>query len=68
MSRDHLDYHGSMEAYLQAKLRLVQWPGLKYVVVNLDDVYAERVLLAIPDDVRVLTYSMQGKVLAIESL
>lgn len=67
LSRDHLDYHGSMEAYLQAKLRLVQWAGLKYVVVNLDDAYAERVLLAIPEGVRVLTYSMQGKVLAIES-
>ncbi|NOR79212.1 MAG: UDP-N-acetylmuramoyl-L-alanyl-D-glutamate--2,6-diaminopimelate ligase [Methyloprofundus sp.] len=67
LSRDHLDYHGSMEAYLQAKLRLVQWPGLKYVVVNLDDAYAERVLLAIPEGVRVLTYSVQGKVLAIES-
>ena len=67
LSRDHLDYHGSMEAYLQAKLRLVQWPGLKYVVVNLDDAYAERVLLAIPDGVRVLTYSMQNKVHAAES-
>ncbi|NOQ13018.1 MAG: UDP-N-acetylmuramoyl-L-alanyl-D-glutamate--2,6-diaminopimelate ligase [Methyloprofundus sp.] len=67
LSRDHLDYHGSMQAYLQAKLRLVQWPGLKYVVVNLDDAYAERVLLAIPEGVRILTYSMQNKVHAAQS-
>ncbi len=62
LSRDHLDYHLNMEAYFQAKLQLVQWPGLKYVVVNLDDAYAERVLNAIPQDVRRLTYSLGHKV------
>ncbi len=62
LSRDHLDYHGSMEAYFQAKLPLVQWPGLQFVVVNLDDAYAERVLAAIPKGVGRLTYSMQGNI------
>ena len=61
LSQDHLDYHGSMEAYFQSKLNLVQWPELKFTVVNLDDAYAERVLAAIPSGVRVLTYSLQGK-------
>jgi UDP-N-acetylmuramoyl-L-alanyl-D-glutamate--2,6-diaminopimelate ligase len=37
LSRDHLDYHGSMEAYAAAKERLFHWPGLKYAVLNLDD-------------------------------
>lgn len=37
LSRDHLDYHGSMEAYLKAKLRLFAWPTLKAAVLNLDD-------------------------------
>ena len=37
LSRDHLDYHGSMEAYAAAKARLFHWPGLKYAVLNLDD-------------------------------
>ncbi|GAW86630.1 UDP-N-acetylmuramoyl-L-alanyl-D-glutamate--2,6-diaminopimelate ligase [Bathymodiolus platifrons methanotrophic gill symbiont] len=67
LSRDHLDYHGSMEAYFQAKLRLVQWPGLRFVVVNLDDAYAERVIANISDEVRVLTYSLQDKMYAQES-
>jgi len=62
LSRDHLDYHGSLEAYFQTKLRLVQWPDLQYVVVNLDDAYAERVLSAISAQVPVFTYSMQDKV------
>src|SRR6185369_4651409 len=36
-SQDHLDYHGTMEAYWEAKAELFRWPGLQAVVVNLDD-------------------------------
>lgn len=36
-SLDHLDYHGSMAAYWQAKVRLFGWPGLRAAVVNIDD-------------------------------
>lgn len=43
-SRDHLDYHGSMEAYLEAKMRLLEWPGLTFVVFNADDPIAEPIL------------------------
>ena len=39
LSRDHLDYHGSMEAYAAAKARLFRWPGLRYAVLNLDDAF-----------------------------
>ena len=41
-TQDHLDYHGSMEAYWAAKEQLFDWPGLQAAVVNLDDVYGER--------------------------
>ena len=37
LSRDHLDYHGSMEVYAATKARLFLWPGLKHAVLNLDD-------------------------------
>jgi UDP-N-acetylmuramyl-tripeptide synthetase len=37
-TQDHLDYHGSMQAYWQAKRRLFAWSGLKSVVLNVDDV------------------------------
>lgn len=36
-TQDHLDYHGSMEAYWQAKAELFRWPGLQAAVVNVDD-------------------------------
>ena len=34
---DHLDYHGTMAGYWAAKRRLFHWPGLKAVVLNVDD-------------------------------
>jgi murE/murF fusion protein len=34
---DHLDYHGSMEAYWAAKRELFDWPGLQAAVLNIDD-------------------------------
>ncbi|WP_348708667.1 UDP-N-acetylmuramoyl-L-alanyl-D-glutamate--2,6-diaminopimelate ligase [Acidovorax soli] len=37
-TQDHLDYHGSMEAYWLAKRKLFAWPGLAHAVVNIDDV------------------------------
>lgn len=37
LTRDHLDYHGTMENYSAAKARLFGWPSLRYVVLNLDD-------------------------------
>ena len=36
-TQDHLDYHGSMEAYWQAKRMLFDWPGIQAAVINLDD-------------------------------
>lgn len=37
LTRDHLDYHGSMDSYAAAKKRLFAWPRLRLAVVNLDD-------------------------------
>jgi UDP-N-acetylmuramoyl-L-alanyl-D-glutamate--2,6-diaminopimelate ligase len=37
LSRDHLDYHGDMASYGEAKAKLFAMPGLKYAVINLDD-------------------------------
>jgi UDP-N-acetylmuramoyl-L-alanyl-D-glutamate--2,6-diaminopimelate ligase len=36
-TRDHLDYHETMDAYWAAKRRLFDWPGLRAAVLNVDD-------------------------------
>jgi UDP-N-acetylmuramyl-tripeptide synthetase len=36
-TQDHLDYHGTMQAYWDAKLELFGWDGLRSAVVNIDD-------------------------------
>lgn len=36
-TQDHLDYHGSMASYWEAKSMLFDWPGLRAAVVNVDD-------------------------------
>ena len=38
-TQDHLDYHGDMDAYWEAKAELFRWPGLGAAVVNIDDVH-----------------------------
>jgi UDP-N-acetylmuramoyl-L-alanyl-D-glutamate--2,6-diaminopimelate ligase len=38
LSHDHLDYHGSMDAYGAAKASLFDMPGLQRAVLNLDDI------------------------------
>ena len=36
-TQDHLDYHGDMDAYWEAKAELFRWTGLRSAVVNIDD-------------------------------
>ena len=37
LTRDHLDYHGTMANYRSAKAKLFDWETLKWSVLNLDD-------------------------------
>lgn len=39
LSRDHLDYHGDMQAYAAAKKKLFDWEGLGCSVLNVDDAF-----------------------------
>ena len=55
LTQDHLDYHITLENYLQAKLKLFKMA--KKAVVNIDDEYAERVIQACSGEV--ITYSAQ---------
>ncbi|MFY0992402.1 UDP-N-acetylmuramoyl-L-alanyl-D-glutamate--2,6-diaminopimelate ligase [Halomonas sp. C05BenzN] len=54
LTRDHLDYHGSMAAYAAAKARLFRRDELALAVVNADDPLARLMLAGLRDGVRVL--------------
>ena len=58
-TQDHLDYHGDMASYWQAKLALFSWVGLQAAVVNIDDAQGAALAaqLQARDDVRVWTVS-----------
>ncbi len=60
LTQDHLDYHKTMEAYLNTKLRLFQWlTPEKYAVVNIDDPAGQSFIKA--TKAHVLTYGLNNK-------
>lgn len=58
LSRDHLDYHGTMHAYQLAKNRLFTWRGLRHAVINIDDPVGEHILQTIGAEVDVFVYGI----------
>lgn len=58
LSRDHLDYHGSMDAYGAVKATLFRSQGLSCRVINLDDTFG-RTLAAADAESRLITYSLE---------
>jgi len=64
LTQDHLDYHGTMEAYLEAKKILFQQLGVSgkkaAAVLNHDDARFEDFRKAVGEDVSVLSYGLQS--------
>jgi len=57
LTRDHLDYHATMDAYGAAKARLFAWPGLRSAVINEADAFGrELVRRTRARGTRVITY------------
>ncbi|WP_111643199.1 UDP-N-acetylmuramoyl-L-alanyl-D-glutamate--2,6-diaminopimelate ligase [Marinimicrobium alkaliphilum] len=58
LSRDHLDYHGDMTRYGDAKAQLLKARGLQTAVLNLDDTWASSLQTQLPEGVTGITYSL----------
>jgi UDP-N-acetylmuramoyl-L-alanyl-D-glutamate--2,6-diaminopimelate ligase len=58
LTRDHLDYHGTFEAYAAAKAKLFEFPELHTAILNADDPAYLIMQRACASHVRVWTYSM----------
>jgi UDP-N-acetylmuramoyl-L-alanyl-D-glutamate--2,6-diaminopimelate ligase len=61
LSRDHLDYHETMEAYGAAKKRLFSFSSLKAAVINVDDPFGKAFSSELPETLPVCTYSTNEK-------
>ena len=68
VSRDHLDYHETMDDYLQSKKQLFDWPKLKTAIFNADDPYcdaisrdvtADRILYGVVNEADVVASSIE---------
>ena len=64
LSRDHMDYHSSMDEYAAAKARLFDrryFPHLTHAIINIDDEHASVMLnMAEQSGLNVWTYSIDG--------
>jgi UDP-N-acetylmuramoyl-L-alanyl-D-glutamate--2,6-diaminopimelate ligase len=68
LTRDHLDYHGTMAAYGEAKARLFASPGLKTAVLNLDDPFALSLADCVNADVRTMGYTLASSPAGVEKM
>ncbi|MCG7938127.1 MAG: UDP-N-acetylmuramoyl-L-alanyl-D-glutamate--2,6-diaminopimelate ligase [Candidatus Thiodiazotropha lotti] len=59
LSRDHFDYHGSLENYSNAKRRLFQLPELGRAVINLDDPFGRQLAESLCQKMPVYGYSIE---------
>jgi UDP-N-acetylmuramoyl-L-alanyl-D-glutamate--2,6-diaminopimelate ligase len=62
LTRDHLDYHGDMEAYAEAKKKLFNWSSLRCAVVNVDDELGQLIVKERKAaNKQVMTYALKNK-------
>lgn len=62
ITRDHLDFHGTFEAYCEAKLSFLRDYSLQYVVLNLDDEFAQRIVNEkLAGQTRIYSYALNNQ-------
>ena len=62
LTRDHLDYHQTMENYFQSKIVLFKGLGVeppRFVVINIEDEYGQRLLPLCKRHHEVITYGIE---------
>jgi len=60
LSRDHLDYHGDIEAYAEAKRRLFFTEGLETVVLNVGDAFGRELAGQLHRGLHIISYGHAG--------
>ncbi|MFS1702021.1 UDP-N-acetylmuramoyl-L-alanyl-D-glutamate--2,6-diaminopimelate ligase [Alteromonas sp. AMM-1] len=62
LTRDHLDYHGTMDAYAEAKRALLNLPGMRRIVLNQADPASEAWQKAAADRIEVVWTNVLAEV------
>lgn len=60
LSRDHLDYHGDLESYKQAKKKLFTNSATKVLVLNIDDALGQELFQQLAGHKPIWLYGMDG--------
>ncbi len=60
LSRDHLDYHGDLDAYQAAKARLFELEGLRHAVIFVDDPFGVSLADRLAESVEQIGVSLQS--------
>lgn len=60
LTRDHLEYHKTMEAYAAEKAKLFDWPGLGHAVLNLDDPFGRALAAQLAGRVATTGYTLES--------
>ncbi|TNE80127.1 MAG: UDP-N-acetylmuramoyl-L-alanyl-D-glutamate--2,6-diaminopimelate ligase [Gammaproteobacteria bacterium] len=61
LSRDHLDYHGDLLSYAEAKMQLFAMPGLQHAVINVDDPIGAEIASRLSPNVELYGYSLNNR-------
>jgi len=61
LTRDHLDYHVTMERYEQAKARLFRLPGLEHAVINVGDPAGARIAATLAPGIALTAVAVGGE-------
>jgi UDP-N-acetylmuramoyl-L-alanyl-D-glutamate--2,6-diaminopimelate ligase len=61
LSHEHLDYHGDMANYADAKRRLLNFAGVTKAVINADDPVGRNWLATLPEGVEAISYALSSE-------
>jgi len=61
LTRDHLDYHGTLQAYAAAKRRLFAIPGVAHAVINVGDPVGREFAAGLPPAVELTAVSVGAR-------
>ncbi len=65
LTQDHLDYHGSIANYGEAKVKLFVLAGLEHAIINLDDAFGREIAIKLlaKGDIKVWAYTIDQSAL-----